>query len=251
MGKTFAIGDIHGNNIGLLQCLERSGFNNETDTLIQLGDVADGWSETSECVDTLLSIRNLIAIRGNHDVWCHDWFEMGASPIFWTEQGGKATMESYIRTGKIADSFHREFWKDQKDWHIDSQNRLFIHAGWDYTALDFQLGASAKVNAGSIAKECHWDRSLLRGAKSCSIRMATGRDGEYFPTEFKPLQEFKEVYIGHTATQSQLPENYLNLWNLDTGSGWFGKLTIMDIDSKEYWQADNSQKLYPNEKGRG
>jgi serine/threonine protein phosphatase 1 len=54
--KTFVIGDIHGNYRALLQCLERSGFNKEIDTLIQLGDVADGWSETAECVEELLRI---------------------------------------------------------------------------------------------------------------------------------------------------------------------------------------------------
>lgn len=49
--KTFIIGDIHGGNKALEQVLERSGFNREKDTLISLGDIADGWSETSECVE--------------------------------------------------------------------------------------------------------------------------------------------------------------------------------------------------------
>ena len=65
--KTFVIGDIHGSNKALEQCLERSKFDKEKDQLISLGDIADGWSETSECVDTLLSIKNLI-VRGWHVV---------------------------------------------------------------------------------------------------------------------------------------------------------------------------------------
>ena len=40
--RTLVIGDVHGNHRGLLQCLERSGFDKENDTLISLGDVADG-----------------------------------------------------------------------------------------------------------------------------------------------------------------------------------------------------------------
>lgn len=244
-GRTLICGDIHGANRALLQCLERANFDNEIDTLIQLGDVADGWDETSECVDTLLSIKNLISIRGNHDVWCHDWFKSGATPILWTEQGGKATMESYIKSGKIADNFHRMFWEEQKDWHIDEQNRLFIHAGWDYKYLPFPEGAAYPVNAGSVAKECHWDRSLLQGATSAS------QGGRKNDGVFNATKEFKEVYIGHTAIQDSLPKQFCNVWNLDTGAGWYGKLTIMDIDTKEFWQSNFSTLLYPESLGRG
>lgn len=241
--KTFVIGDVHGNHRALLQCLERSGFDKENDKLISLGDIADGWSEVPECVDTLLSIKNLVCIRGNHDVWCYDWFKMGATPLIWTQQGGIATIEAYIRTGKLVDKFHQDFWNDQIDYYIDEENRLFIHGGWDYME-GFPRGALLHVNAGSIAKECHWDRSLLMGAKSAfGNKMA--RNGK-----FKALEEFKEIYIGHTA-ENDGPNQYGNLWNLDTGAGWYGRLTIMDIDTKEFWQSDPSRELYPDEKGRG
>jgi len=103
--KKFVIGDTHGSNKALLQVLEKSGFDKESDLLISLGDIADGWNEVPECVDTLLSIKNLIAIRGNHDVWCYDWFEYGRTPIIWTQQGGQATIDAYVRTGQITEDF--------------------------------------------------------------------------------------------------------------------------------------------------
>ena len=239
--KKFVIGDIHGSNKALLQVLERSGFDKESDLLISLGDIADGWSEVPECVDTLLSIKNLIAIRGNHDVWCYDWFEMGATPLIWTQQGGKATLDAYVRTGKMTEDSHKEFWKNQIDYHIDDENRLFIHGGWDYVE-GFPRGAMLPVNAGSIAKECHWDRSLLEGARS-----AFGDKNR--PGKFKALEQFKEIYIGHTAMNGE-PKQFGNLWNLDTGAGWNGQLTIMDIDTKEFWQSDNVKELHPDELGR-
>jgi len=37
---------------------------------------------------------------------------------------------------------------------------------------------------------------------------------------------------------------------MDTGAGWSGKLTIMDIDTNEFWQSDVVKDLYP-EGGRG
>jgi serine/threonine protein phosphatase 1 len=239
--KKFVIGDIHGSNKALLQVLEKSGFDRESDLLISLGDIADGWNEVPECVDTLLSIKNLIAIRGNHDVWCYDWFEMGASPLIWTQQGGQATLDAYVRTGKMTEDSHKEFWKNQVDYHIDDDNRLFIHGGWDYVE-GFPRGAMLPVNAGSIAKECHWDRSVLSGARS-----AFGDKNR--PGKFKALEQFKEIYIGHTAMNGE-PKQFGNLWNLDTGAGWNGQLTIMDIDSKEFWQSDFTTVLHPEERGR-
>jgi len=244
-GRTFCMADIHGNFKALKQCLERSGFDKENDTLIQLGDVADGWSEVSECVEELLSLTNLIAIRGNHDVWAYDWFKYGMTPILWTQQGGRQTMESYVRTGLLVDQHHRDFWNDQIDYYIDEQNRLFIHAGWDYRYEgSWEKLVNEKVNAGTIAKECHWDRSLIAGARS-AFGLKNNPSGR-----FKPLEQFKEIYIGHTADNTG-PKQYGNLWNLDSGAGWHGKLTIMDIDTKEFWQSDDAKSLYPNELGRG
>ena len=244
MGKTFTMGDVHGNYRALLQCLERSGFDKQEDTLIQLGDIVDGWSETAECVEELLSIKNLISIRGNHDVWCHDWFKHGMSPILWTQQGGKATMDSYVKTGLLVDQHHKDFWNDQVDWYIDDKNRLFIHAGWDYMHPgSWESQASHKVNAGTIARECHWDRSVIMGARSAfgNKNNPKGR--------LKTLEQFHEIYIGHTA-DNEGPKQYGNLWNMDSGAGWNGRLSIMDIDTKEIWQSDYATLLYPEEKGR-
>jgi serine/threonine protein phosphatase 1 len=41
-----------------------------------------------------------------------------------------------------------------------------------------------------------------------------------------------------------------NVWNIDTGAGFHGKLTALDISTKEFWQSDPVPALYPNEKGR-
>ena len=69
--RTLVIGDVHGSAKALEQVLDRA-YVSENDTIIQLGDIADGWSETSECVDILLNLQKTNEchfIRGNHDVW--------------------------------------------------------------------------------------------------------------------------------------------------------------------------------------
>ena len=71
--------------------------------------------------------------------------------------------------------------------------------------------------------------------------------------KFKMVGDFKEVFIGHTSTQfwkEDKPMNAANIWNLDTGGGWYGYISIMDVDTKEVWESNSSKELYPEFKGR-
>lgn len=77
---------------------------------------------------------------------------------------------------------------------------------------------------------------------------------------WKTANEFTEIFIGHTATiNDSLNEKGIRdfkpvikggVYNLDQGAGWVGKLTIMNVDTKEYFQSDEVGTLYPDEKGR-
>jgi len=40
------------------------------------------------------------------------------------------------------------------------------------------------------------------------------------------------------------------VWNLDTGSCFDGKLSMINIDTEEIFQSDVVKELYPDEKGR-
>ena len=245
MRRRFVIGDVHGSAKALQEVLDLVDFNYEEDLLISLGDIADGWGEVPECVEILLKVKNLIAVRGNHDVWCHNWFKTGESPIIWTQQGGQATIDAYVRTGLLGDPRHKAFWDNQVNWYIDDEKRLFIHAGFPFTDNgDFVTKATTKVNAGEGSMECHWDRDLYYAY----LR----HDEKALPNTLKAAtEEFSEIFIGHTAvTYPFQPFVKEKLRNLDTGCGWNGLLTIWNIDTKEYFQSELSKKLYPNEKGR-
>lgn len=251
MSKIFVIGDIHGAHKALVQCLERSNFNNETDTLIQLGDVADGWSEVYECVDELLKVKNLISIRGNHDKWVDEWIKFGMHPTRW-QQGGLGTLKSYCdnldKEYGIDDNTyitdlnpenipisHIEFFRKQLNYYKDKDNNLFVHGGFNrHFLLKDQYEESI----------FYWDRDLWMQALSTK-----GTD-----IKLKIKEPLNEIFIGHTTTKTwktDQPMYACNIWNLDTGCGFGnGKLTIMDIESKEFWQSDPANSLYPNEFGR-
>lgn len=85
--RTFVMGDIHGAYQALLQCLQRAGFDNEKDTLIQLGDVTDGYGQVYECVEALLGIKHLIPLIGNHDDWLGTFIKTDFHPQYWNYGG--------------------------------------------------------------------------------------------------------------------------------------------------------------------
>jgi len=64
---------------------------------------------------------------------------------------------------------------------------------------------------------------------------------------------FTEIFIGHTTTinwKTDQPMHSGGVWNLDTGAGFGGRLTIMDVETKQFWQSDIVKDLYENETGR-
>ena len=105
--RKFVLGDIHGGLKAIHQVLERANVT-KNDTLIFLGDFVDGWSESPAVLDFLIALEKqqpCVFIRGNHDLWCGRWLELGASNPVWEEHGGKSTKESYLKTGYIIKPF--------------------------------------------------------------------------------------------------------------------------------------------------
>lgn len=254
--NVYAIGDIHGGYKALLQVFERAPLQ-YGDTIIQLGDIADGYNEVYECIEFFIknsSKYNFIFIKGNHDDWFLDFIKYGKQGANWN-QGGEGTLYSYCKnldreyvyssnnciTNLISEDIpksHIEFFEKQRLYYIDDENRCFVHGGFNRHQLFDWIEAFEPYTF-------YWDRDLWMSALSHS----------QIDKEFKIKENFKEVYIGHTSTinwKTDLPMSAANnrIWNLDTGCGFNGKLTIMDINSKEYWQSDNLRELYPNWKGR-
>lgn len=231
--KYFTIGDIHGSYKALLQVIERSGADIENDVFIVLGDVTDGWPETAESIEFLLSIKNLIYIVGNHDLWVLEYLKSNdlINKNNWIRQGGQATIDSYNKHPELIDK-HLKFLEDALPYYEDDKNRLFIHGGYD---TSYSIHDQYKENIA-------WDRTFWRFT----------RDGRNLNIKYD------EVYIGHTPTinnpkndgSHKRPVNYGKVWNMDTGATYTGMLSIMDIDTKEVWQSDVVMDLYPDHKGR-
>lgn len=249
--RKFVIGDIHGAYRGLIQVLERVNFDYENDSLISLGDISDGWSETAECVEHLMKIKNLVLIKGNHDEWTTRFLKLTLTTgpaeynYNWYRQGGKATYHSYFDKKDIVDK-HMLFFENANLYHIDEENRLFLHAGLD---PDVDLDKQYFMDVGQKTKGenavFYWDRKFWSHLKALHR------------WKKEPIwSRYKEIYIGHTPTnrdiefEDGMPVNIGNVWNMDTGAGYDGKISIMDLDTKEITQSDSIYMLYPDEMGR-
>nr|WP_294784107.1 metallophosphoesterase family protein [uncultured Flavobacterium sp.] len=241
MKRTLVFGDIHGGLKALIQLLARIE-SSENDRLIFLGDYVDGWSESAQVIDFLIELaqkQECIFIRGNHDVWCQEWLMNDVVNDIWFLHGGKSTIESYQDFDLSRKQKHLDFFINMKDYFVDENNNLFIHAG--FSSMHGPEKEHYQTNFS-------WDRTLWEMALTMDKRIK--KDSLLYP---KRLLLYNEIYIGHTPTlhyNVEIPMQGCNVWNIDTGAGFYGKLTCLEVETKEFWQSDVVQTLYSSEKGR-
>lgn len=237
--RTLVIGDIHGGLKALEQVLKRAEVSVE-DHLIFLGDYVDGWSDSVRLIDYLIALdktHHCTFIKGNHDELCLSWLSENKHNPDWLKHGGQTTKEGYEKLSKSQIQEHILFYQALLPYKIDQENRLYLHAG--FTNLH---GPHKEY----FSRMLSWDRSLWELALATRIP----KDDPYYP---KRLKLFKEVFIGHTPLTrigKDTPFEANNVWNVDTGAAFTGKLTVMDVDTKAYWQSDTVMSLYPDEEGR-
>ena len=215
--RRFVIGDIHGMNRALEQCFERSGLNNQEDLLICLGDVCDRGPGVKESFDLLQQIKHLVYILGNHDKWFLEWALTGKREISWIAQGGNASIQSYH--DQPVPENHIQLLQSASLYYV-LENKLFVHAGID----------PEKSLEEQTEYDLLWSRELVHRALSAVD-----------DPDIEKVTSFEEVFVGHTPTINygfNIPVFLKGVWLMDTGAGWWGRLSIMDIDTGEYWQSD-------------
>jgi len=241
MPRTFAIGDIHGALKALEQLIAKIEAEPD-DRFIFLGDYVDGWSQSAQVIEYLIEfdkMHHCIFIKGNHDAWCESWLGGGIADSEWLFHGGLATVKSYDTASTKQKRQHLAFLESTRNYYIDEANRLFVHAGFS------SMHGPAKEHYES---NFSWDRTLWEMALTVDKKLK--KDSKLYP---KRLLLFTEIYIGHTPTlnyDTDIPMQACNVWNVDTGAAFNGRLSCIDVDTKQFLQSDIVQHLYPGEKGR-
>jgi len=229
--RCFAIGDIHGRYIALEQCLERAGFNDEVDQLICLGDVADRGERVPECFDRLQCIKHLVYVLGNHDLWLRDWLQHHYIAEGWLSKGGDQSISAYQDQEDSKDRHLAFLQQNGRPFYLDEANRLFSHAGID---------VSKSLNENDV-NDFVFSKKMWKSLQDNTLNSVS------FTMEDGSVIRDQPIFIGHNQTSKKHPDLKPvckgNVWNLDQGAGRNGKLTIMNVGTKEYWQSDQVDTL--------
>jgi serine/threonine protein phosphatase 1 len=208
MGKTYAIGDVHGCLLQLRRLIDKCKQDSENNRskLIFLGDYIDRGPESCGVVQFLIDAQHrepeaIICLRGNHEALVllsiHD--AINVAP--WLHNGGDATLLSYgTKTPGDIPRDHID-WFQSLPMHYDDGLRFFVHAGIDPNrTLDQQSDT-----------DCLWMRE---------------------PFLSDPREYTRLVVHGHTPTANRLPEQRPNRLNIDTGAYLGGPLTAAIFDER-------------------
>jgi serine/threonine protein phosphatase 1 len=224
--KTYCCGDIHNRYNALVQCLSRCNFNYDEDRLISLGDIVDGPDlDLYKVMEELLKIKHLIVCQGNHCKWFIDWYNTGMELPIHIHQGGYQSLYAYDYNRRNVPQSHINLLKNALPYYIDENNNLYVHGGFR---------PRGKPIENQDPEFLMWDRDLV---------YKYGRNHAKHP-----IKKYNRIFLGHTSTQAiahdidaTTPIISHNVIALDTGGGWNGKLTIMDVETLEYWQSDRME----------
>lgn len=226
MNRVFVLGDLHSNYKGFAQLLEKVNFNYKQDTLYFIGDLFDGNGKDSyNCLTTILQIEKLYPCMGNHDLWVKYWLNTNKVNKTWLKSGGYATLENLLQKNDSKDLL-KQYFSKVNYWY--NYNNFFIcHAGFDTRkSVTNQKEINFAINRTLFQK------AIVNSNKK--LKFNFNNVGFQFDT----------VVVGHTPTTSHKPEFVSNIINIDTGSANGGKLTLMNLNTLEYYQSDYTKKLY-------
>ena len=235
MRRRFVIGDVHGSYRALMECLRGVEFDYINDELVFLGDVTDGWSDIIPCIEEFIKIKNFTHTLGNHDNWALSYLNGTMDPIneAWLVHGGSVTKKC-IDDNPDKYMMIKLFLENAKPYHIDG-NILFLHAGFNqYEPIESQ-----------DVDTLMWNRTMVKN----SIENDTSESSFY-----NPNNKYDKIFIGHTIVSRYFGDDPVTIGRntimMDTGCAYKGRLTIMDIDTGDFFQSTPSYLLYPDEMGR-
>ena len=249
--RKLIIGDIHGEYDKLIEVLHKAEFN-KYDLLYSVGDFCDRGDKNLEVLEYLMSLDNFRAVRGNHDAWLYNYLFMGYPDRIWMDYNGGYKTYNQIKDLSKEKKNEILVWLSKLKYTIYEEEFMIVHGG-PYSEEIIKFLSSYEIDGrdpvcdheGNVV----WDRSYFSSAYLDS-KLEPGCDlpneeERYYLRNFKvgPINTDKDIFIGHTPVQKLTGEMkpFINeryhLINIDTGSGKGGVLTLMDMKTKEYWQA--------------
>ena len=245
-GRTFAIGDIHGDLDQLFTLLSCFPELNASDTLVFTGDYLDSGPKSAQVIDYLRRLPSeidakVVTLRGNHeDAWLRvidrSWPEFvlppqnGCVPTLCSflgrpePSGGEVLSEKEVQLLLRGGFFPPEVvtWMRELPYYYEDDHAIYVHAG-------LPRGPDGFLHPSEV---------------NVKLALLWCRDEDFFRN-----YRGKLVVFGHTATEllpielsTYTPEDPTDLWagpcavGLDTGCGKGGFLTGFELPENRIYE---------------
>ncbi|MCD6330395.1 MAG: serine/threonine protein phosphatase [Candidatus Cloacimonetes bacterium] len=212
--RLITVGDIHG-QFDMLQELMGKIKPSQNDFFVFIGDYIDRGAKSREVIDYLIDFSqkyNAVFLKGNHEDMLLDLLgldERAINGAYYERNGGEFTARSYGNADstiedleKLIPEEHLQFIKNTKIF-FETEHYFFSHGG---------------VMPGIPFAE--QKREVMLWIRYQFIHYPTGLD--------------KIVVFGHSPQRKVLIEN--DKIGIDTGAGYFNKLSAIDLFTKEIFQ---------------
>lgn len=219
-GVDYVVGDIHGNKSALMRLIKKVNFNFENDRLFSVGDLIDRGNENIEVID-LLKEKWFFAVCGNHE-----------------------EIIINIKLKKYEDVYENKLNRDGNLWFFkeSDEKRTEIVNIFKNLPYAIQVGNIGIVHA--YPDTC-WNETLYAIKKKDHFKINTyiyNRSvsklvSNYNYTTVKKIENIDYVIVGHQIQDDA--QIVKNLIFLDTGYYAGGKLTFINLKTKEFFVEDN------------
>ena len=234
--RILAIGDIHGMYDKLTHLMDKIKFNPKDDLLIFLGDYVDRGPKPLDCLDYVMKLQKdypnkVICLLGNHESIMRNCFSIKHFSIiknisaFWIQTGGFCTAKEIIALPD-KEINARISWLDSLPLYYEYGNFFFCHAGINpYNDLHKQK-----------ERDLLWVRDFFYENYMGEKTIVVGH------TPVQRLSYMWDMPDGGRNDEPIFAENHIIF--CDTGAyrtkehyGKDGKLSCVDVLSKQFWQA--------------
>ena len=255
--RRLIVGDIHASYEKLMDVLEKARFSS-SDVLYSVGDIVDRGDKVTETLDFLMGLDNFRPVLGNHDGWLESYLYTGRIDSSWYMHNGGDVTVNAIKKKDHDWLSHLKSWLSKFPIIRIENDAIIVHGGIPngynerqisniaergrphplvktFSYDDFMDFSQEEEEDYDYLEEFFWDRDYLYSAMyDAGIKTALLR----LQRKARPLDTLKTIWIGHTPLQDCRPfiSRKYHLAAIDTGS-YRGKLTLVDMDSHEYWQS--------------
>jgi serine/threonine protein phosphatase 1 len=246
-GRTFAIGDIHGETQHLFRLLASFPALNEEDTIVFLGDYLDRGPNSAQLIRFLMALPSetkakVITLRGNHeDAWLKvvdegwDGFisppSNGCLAAMRSFTGGAVPDEMDVPLPEELEAYRRGLflpadvvaWMRALPFWYEDQHAIYVHAGLPSASDGFPHPRDVDPQVALL-----WCRNeqFFRNYRGKTVVFGHTR------TEFLPVE-----LSGYTPEDPTDLWAYENVIGIDTGCGNGGFLTAIELPALNIYES--------------